>query len=155
MWVLVESTITSYVSKMDAITATAEWKELKELAVNATNAVLLDDEVLERHYCEEIRRIGNSMMALYGRSPVVLETLADFTPEVQVAKRLFEEAIQLIDHDGGDSTSPRMSLAELLLDNEGAVEEVAKLIDRVDETRLSSDDRNRLSLLRSKAERQH
>ncbi len=133
---------------MEEITKTAEWQELKELAVHATNAVLADDEVLERHFCEEMKRVGDSLLTLYGRDPVVLETLADFTPDFAAARRLFEEAIQLIDMTGGDSTSPRLSLAERILEHQGIVEEAARLMDGIDGASLARDDRTRLADIR-------
>ncbi len=134
---------------MSSVTDTAEWKQLKELAILAANAVVSDDDALERHYREEIRRVGDHMLSFYDRDPIVLETLADFTSEFSEATRFYEEAIQLLDASGGDSTSPRMSLAELILDNGGDSRQVSGLINSVDETHLSPDDMRRLIVIRN------
>jgi hypothetical protein len=133
---------------MERVTKTAEWKMLKDLAIRVTNAVLADDDVLERYLYEEMKRVGNSLLMFSGRDPVVLETLADFAPDFSEARRLFQEAIQLIDTNNGDSTSPRMSLAELILEHERSVEEPARLILGIDEAGLSSDDKTRLADIR-------
>lgn len=120
---------------------------MKALAVQVTNAVLANDHVLEEHFYAEMKRVGQSLLGAFGRDPIVLETLADFTPDFREVRPLLEEAIQVIDLRGGDSTSPRMSLAELVLKHDGTAEQAASLVHGINEAGLSVDDRSRLAAI--------
>ena len=132
---------------MEDLTQTAAWKEMKGLAVQVTNAVLANDHVLEEHFYAEMKRVGQSLLVAFGRDPIVLETLADFTPDFREARLLLEEATQLIDSMGGDSTSPRISLAELIIEHDGTGEQAASLVHGINEAGLSVDDRSRVAAI--------
>ena len=53
----------------------------------------------------------------YGRHPVLLETLADFTDEPEESKKLYTDALEIAKKNGLPKISICISFAELLIDH--------------------------------------
>ncbi len=105
----------------------------------------------KKHFASKLMEYGQKLMESFGRDPILLETLADYSLDASTSCELYEEAIDSLDGGGLDSSSPRLSLAELILRGHVVNYSVADIIAPIDYRLLDPVDRVRLDEIREKS----
>ena len=93
-----------------------EWDEIVDISCDMVNFLEREDEdspELFTKFLDIINKLENK----YGRHPVLLETLADFTDEPKVCKKLYTEALEIAKKHGLPSISIRNTFANLLIED--------------------------------------
>lgn len=94
----------------------ADWAALSEAALPVLNATLANDAVPVRaSRFVRLRDVLANLRAKYGEHPVLLETEADFTDDLEQAVNLYRQAIGMAVAHGLSTLSIRLALARLLL----------------------------------------
>ncbi len=96
-----------------------EWSLFLDAAREATNAGLMDDEILRASRVQDLVEALHLLREKYGSHPVLLETEADFTDDPSDAIALYEEATRLAIEHGLPTYTIRISLAATLVDHFG------------------------------------
>ena len=95
----------------------AEWGAVNDAVLPLVNATLAEDDVLHASAQEELRCVLNQLRVRYGDHPVLLETEADFCDDDAERVALYRRAIEVAVAHGLPTLSIRLSLAQLLVDD--------------------------------------
>lgn len=96
-----------------------EWSLVSDAAREATNAALMDDEILRASRVEDLIEALHSLREKYGSHPVLLETEADFTDDPSDSIALYKQAKRLAIEHALPTYTIRISLAQALVDHFG------------------------------------
>jgi len=92
-----------------------DWGEIVDIECDMANFLEREDEdspELFSKFLGIIKKLENK----YGRHPVLLETLADFTDDPEESKKLYTEALEIATKNGLPTITIRISFAESLID---------------------------------------
>jgi Ni,Fe-hydrogenase I large subunit len=92
-----------------------EWGEIEDISYEMVNSVYMYDKVSTEIFSKFLAII-KKLETKYGRHPVLVETLADFTDDPKERKKLYTEALEIATKHGLPTISIRNTFATLLIE---------------------------------------
>ena len=92
--------------------AKPDWEEVRQLACDIVNASSVDDAVLVASKKETLMSLLRGLEAKYGPCSKITATVADFTEETEVRRRLYQQALQQAKAEG-DRAGERLILESI------------------------------------------
>jgi hypothetical protein len=129
-----------------------DWKVVQNATHDIVNASYIEDQELVSSTKERLFVLLESLMEKYGPHPVLFETKADFTEQPHSRIELYNEAISLAQKSGIQTTTIRLSLSRVYLEDIGDVE-AAKSQLSMCEKPMASDDIDEWNELKKEVER--
>jgi hypothetical protein len=107
----------------------SEWARVTEITLAIVNAALADDEALARAKYLELEEYSSGLLAKYGDHPVLLETLADFCPDVVEQLELYRRASEEASARKLPLHTIHISWAGVLIEDAGRPEEALHVLE--------------------------
>jgi hypothetical protein len=123
---------------------TADWDRVKVAALAIVNAGFAEDRILADSLFFELQSTLHDLRKTYGAHPALLETEADFCPEIDDSIQLYSQAITISQANNLPMDSICISYARLLIESKRDLQQARELLELCQESVQSSSDRSAL-----------